>query len=41
MDAGKLMWRTVWPDNEWLNARYGHAASRRRHLWGIVARGQV
>jgi hypothetical protein len=41
MDAGKLMWRTVWPENEWLNARYGHAASRLRHLWGIVARGQV
>jgi hypothetical protein len=41
LDAGKLMWRTVWPENEWLIARYGHAASRRRHLWGIVARGQV
>jgi hypothetical protein len=40
-DAGKLMLRTVWPEKEWLAARYGRKAGRLRHLWGIVARGQI
>jgi hypothetical protein len=41
LDAGKLVLRAVWPEPEWLAARYGDRASRRRHLWGILARGQV
>jgi hypothetical protein len=40
-DAGKLLLRAVWPEKEWLAARYGRNAGRLRHLWGIVGRGQV
>jgi hypothetical protein len=40
-DAGKLLLRAVWPEKEWLAARYDRNAGRLRHLWGIVGRGQV
>jgi Uncharacterised nucleotidyltransferase len=31
-DAGKLAYRTLWPEEEWLAARYGGSINRRQHL---------
>ncbi len=41
-DALRLFWRAVWPEDDWLAARYGQAGSgvRLRHLLGAV-RGRV
>jgi hypothetical protein len=40
-DMVRLMGRTVWPEPEWLAARYGPAASRSRHLWQIIRFGEA
>jgi len=40
-DALRLVWRTLWPEEEWLSARYGKQASRQHHLWGVIRHGQV
>lgn len=39
--AVRLLFRILWPEEDWLTARYGEDWSRRRHLWGIVRHGQV
>jgi hypothetical protein len=40
-DAARLVFRSLWPEREWLAARYGEGWSRRRHLWNVVRRGEV
>jgi hypothetical protein len=40
-DAFLLLFRAVWPERAWLQARYGTANSRWRHVSGIVRRGEV
>lgn len=35
LDIARLIWRTVWPEKEWLAARYGRSASRWQHLWRL------
>jgi hypothetical protein len=41
LDAVRLVFRALWPEREWLAARYGEGWSRRRHLWSVVRRGEV
>jgi hypothetical protein len=38
-DGARLVFRSLWPEREWLAARYGGRGSRRRHLWAAVLRG--
>jgi hypothetical protein len=38
--ALRLAWRTVWPESEWLAARYD-SASRRQHLETLVRHGRI
>lgn len=40
-DAARLLWRTVWPEKEWLAARYGEPTGHGRHLWRLVWRREV
>jgi len=40
-DAVRLVFRTLWPEDAWLAARYGAGWSRRHHLWNVVRRGKV
>jgi hypothetical protein len=40
-DATYLVFRTLWPEEEWLKARYGVQASRWHHLWSVARRGQI
>jgi two-component SAPR family response regulator len=41
-DAAKLIFRTLWPEREWLSARYGRYTfiTRLRHLLD-AARGKI
>jgi len=41
-DAARLFWRALWPEDDWLAARYGRrdARTRRRHLLGAL-RGKI
>jgi len=34
--CGTAIFRTLWPEKEWLEARCGGQASRWRHLWNVV-----
>ncbi|MBE2199114.1 MAG: nucleotidyltransferase family protein [Anaerolinea sp.] len=37
-----LVFRTLWPEEEWLAARYGaQSVSRWRHIWRVLRHGQV
>ena len=40
-DMVRLIFRTLWPEQEWLRARYGESYSRRRHLGRIFRHGQI
>ncbi len=40
-DMFKLIYRTLWPEDEWLNARHRGQASRWRHLWGVARHGRI
>ena len=40
-DIARLIFRTLWPEAEWLAARYGSRTSRWRHLWNVVRYGQI
>lgn len=40
-DMARLTARAVWPEREWLAARYGPAAGRSRHLWQIMRFGEA
>ncbi|MEZ4514482.1 MAG: nucleotidyltransferase family protein [Chloroflexota bacterium] len=40
-DAAKMIFRTLWPEKAWLQARYGGHVSRWGHLWGMLRRGDV
>ena len=40
-DAAGLLGRTLWPEPEWLLARYGAAGQRWHHLWQVVRYGQI
>ncbi len=40
-DMARLIFRTLWPEAEWLAARYGGEMSRWHHLWNIVRHGQI
>jgi hypothetical protein len=35
-DAARLIYRTLWPEKEWLAARYGRAISRPAHWWRLL-----
>lgn len=36
-----LIYRTLWPEPEWLAARYPTPTSRLRHLWNVLRHGQI
>lgn len=40
-DMIHLVWRTLWPETEWLDARYQGQGSRWFHLWQVVRYGRV
>lgn len=40
-DMGKLVGRTLWPEPEWLAARYSDDAGHWRHLWRVVRERNV
>jgi len=41
-DMLTLMFRTLWPEEEWMQARYGgKRVSRWRHMWRVMRYGQV
>jgi hypothetical protein len=38
----RLIWRTVWPEQAWLAARYGQVkVSRWRHMWNVIRYGRI
>jgi hypothetical protein len=39
-DLLRLVYRAVWPEPEWLAARYGGAAGRGHHLWEFLRSGR-
>ena len=40
-DIAKMVFRTLWPEKAWLEARYGGRVSHWGHLWGMFQRGDV
>jgi len=40
-DMVKLAYRTLWPEGEWLEARYQGQGSRWRHLWQVMRYGRI
>lgn len=40
-DMLKLIFRTLWPEPDWLDARYGVKVSHWRHLWHVVRYGRI
>ncbi len=36
-----LLFRTLWPESAWLDARYGVKVSHWRHLWNVVRYGRI
>jgi hypothetical protein len=40
-DMGRLVWRTLWPQPEWLAARYRDPVGHFRHLWLLLRYGDV
>src|SRR5690606_41788758 len=39
--AARLVYRTLWPEPQWLAARYGGAVSHWQHLWRVLRYGEV
>lgn len=37
----RLLYRTLWPEDEWLAARYGDRSGRWRHLWNVFRHGRI
>jgi hypothetical protein len=35
-DMVNLVWRTLWPEGEWLAARYGEEVGHWGHLWRVI-----
>jgi hypothetical protein len=40
-DMGRLVLRTLWPEEEWLLARYGEPVSHGQHLAHLIRHGQI
>ena len=40
-DMLKLLFRTLWPEPDWLDARYGVKVSHWQHLWNVVRYGRI
>lgn len=40
-DAARLIFRTLWPEPAWLEARYGRPTGHGRHLWNVLRHGRV
>lgn len=40
-DMVYLIFRTLWPENAWLQARHGKPGNHWRHLWQVVRYGRV
>lgn len=40
VDMVKLVWRTLWPEDAWLVARYG-TVRRGHHLWQVLRYGRI
>lgn len=40
-DAGRLAGRTLWPEKEWLTARYGGDVNHWQHLQRLIMQGEI
>lgn len=40
-DMARIVWRTLWPEREWLAARYGRSVSNWRHLWYLLRQRKI
>ncbi len=40
-DMLRIVYRTIWPEGEWLAARYQNGSNRWRHLWAVLRHGQI
>jgi hypothetical protein len=40
-DMARIVWRTLWPEPEWLAARYGRSVSNWRHLWYLLSQRKI
>jgi hypothetical protein len=40
-DRARLIFRTLWPEPEWLAARYGRSVSNWRHLWYLLSQRKI
>jgi hypothetical protein len=40
-DSARLIYRTLWPEDSWLAARYQGRTSRPRHLWNVLRHGRI
>ena len=40
-DMGYLAYRTIWPEDEWLEARYDQDGDHWQHLWRLVRSGEL
>jgi hypothetical protein len=40
-DAGRLMARTLWPEGEWLDARYGGGVDHWEHIRRLIVQGGI
>jgi len=40
-DAAQLVYRTLWPEPDWLAARYGGQVSSWQHLRRVVMKGEI
>jgi hypothetical protein len=40
-DVIRLIFRTLWPEQAWMAARYGGKTGRRQHLWNVLRHGRI
>lgn len=40
-DIGKLIFRTLWPEPVWLQARYGENVGHMAHVWRMIRRREI
>jgi len=40
-DAGRLVGRALWPEDEWLSARYGGKINRWQHIRHLIMQGEI